>query len=145
MIVVDTNLASELMRATPSPAVVAWLQAQRPSELRATWITVAEILYGIERLPGGRRREHLEAAATEVFSTFADDVLPFDGQAAVHYARIVGTRERAGAPISGFDAQIAAICHVHAAPLATRNARDFTDTGIVVIDPWVDQAYGPTT
>jgi toxin FitB len=118
---------------------MAWFGAQRPSELVATSITIAEILSGIERLPDGRRKDLLAAAAAEVFSTFDERVLAFDGQAAVQYAQIVGTRERSGRPISGFDAQIAAICHVNGAELATRNTTDFGDTGIVLIDPWVDR------
>lgn len=72
-------------------------------------------------------------------SAFADRVLSFDAKAAVQYAAIVAARERAGAPISGFEAQIAAICRVHDATLATRNTKDFHDTGITVVDPWVDR------
>jgi len=140
MIVVDTNVASELMRPTPSPPVVAWVQARRASGLYATSITFAEVLYGIERLAESRRKDLLRAAATEVFAAFADHVLAFDGKAAVHYAAVAAGRERAGAPISGFDAQIAAICRVHDAKLATRNTRDFLDTGISVVDPWLDRA-----
>ncbi len=136
MIVVDTNVASELMRPTPSPQVVSWVRARRGSELFATSVTVAEVLHGIERLAESQRQDLLRVAATDVFSAFADRVLSFDAAAAVHYATIVTARERAGAPISGFDAQIAAICRVHDASLATRNTRDFRDTGITVIDPW---------
>jgi toxin FitB len=139
VIVLDTNVASELMRPAPSPTVTAWFQAQRPSDLVATSITVAEILFGIERLVESRRKALLVAAATEVFSAFAERVLAFDARAAVPYAQIVSTRERSGKPISGFDAQIAAICHVHGASLATRNTRDFVATGVVLIDPWADQ------
>jgi len=138
VIVVDTNVASELMRPTPSAPVVAWVRARRASELYATSITVAEVLHGIERLEKSRRKALLGAAATEVFAAFADRVLAFDGKAAVYYAAVVAGRERTGAPISGFDAQIAAICRVHDATLATRNTGDFSDTGITVVDPWVD-------
>lgn len=136
MIVIDTDVASELMRPVPSPVVVAWVRAWRASELYATSITLAEILYGIERLPESRRKALLRTAATEVFSAFSDRVLAFDAPAAEHYAAIVGARERAGVPISGFDAQIAAICHERGATLATRNTKDFHDTGVTIVDPW---------
>ncbi len=139
MIVLDTDAASELMRPAPSPTVTAWFQAQRPSDLVATSSTLAEILFGIERLIESRGKALLVAAATEVFSAFAERVLVFDARAAVSYAQIVSARERSGRPIGGFDAQIAAICHVHGASLATRNTRDFLETGIVLIDPWADR------
>lgn len=137
MIVVDTNVASELMRPSPSALVVAWVRARPPSQLHTTAITVAEILYGVERLPEGSR---LGTTAREVFSRFADRVLAFDERAAEHYPEIIAGREAVGRPISGFDAQIAAICRVHDATLATRNTRDFEKTGITTLDPWTDRA-----
>lgn len=136
MIVVDTNVTSELMRPSPSPAVTAWVRAHTPAELYTTSITLAEVRYGIERLPSGRRRDLLRAAADDVFSAFPDQILAFDATAAVDYAGIVSSRDRAGAPIDGFDAQIAAICRVHGATLATRDVKDFHDTGIELTDPW---------
>lgn len=136
MIVVDTNVASELMRPSPSTAVEAWARSQSAADLYTTSITLAEILYGIERLPRGRRKALLTAATEEVFATFAEQVLAFDAAAAREYAGIVARRERVGAPIDGFDAQIASICRVREAPLATRDLRDFHDTGVDLIDPW---------
>ena len=135
--VVDTNVASELMRPSPSPSVVAWVRGSRASQLHTTAITVAEVLYGVERLPESPRRRLLGTTAREVFSAFADRVLAFDERAAEQYAQIVAGREAAGRPISGFDAQIAAICRVHGATLATRNAKDFHATGITILDPWI--------
>jgi predicted nucleic acid-binding protein len=136
MIVLDTNVVSELMRATPEPAVLAWLQQTFSTGLYTTAVTVAEIRYGIARLPEGRRRQTLHQAANEIFAAFPRQVLPFDLAAATAYADVVASRERDGNPISGFDAQIAAICRSQAATLATRNTKDFTDTGISIIDPW---------
>ena len=136
MIVVDTNVVSEMMRAETAPAVLAWVDCQVPSQLYTTSITVAEIRYGIERLPAGKRRDELAAAASEVFMTFSEQILAFDLSAAVRYGPIVADRERAGTPISGFDAQIAAICQVHNATLASRNGKDFDGAGIDVVDPW---------
>ncbi len=135
MIVVDTNLVSELMRPSPSPVVVGWVR-QSEHDLYTTSITLAEIGYGIERLADGRRKRLLRSTAEEVFADFAERVLAFDAEAALVYATVVSGRDRAGLPIDGFDAQIAAICRVHRAALATRNAKDFQDTGIDVIDPW---------
>lgn len=136
MIVLDTNVVSELMRAAPSPAVEAWVRGRSPTELYTTSITLAEIGYGIARLPEGRRRTLLEATAEEVFSAFEEQVLAFDAVAARQYGQVVDHRDRLGAPIEGFDAQIASICRARNAVLATRNLNDFEDTGITVIDPW---------
>jgi toxin FitB len=136
VIVVDTNVVSELMRPLPSPQVRAWVTAQAPGELCTTAITVAEIRYGLERLADGRRKQSLLAAATELFAAFSEYIQPFDADAAIWYATIVARRDRLGLPIDGFDAQIAAICRTRGAALATRNAKDFRDTGINVIDPW---------
>jgi hypothetical protein len=136
MIVLDTNVVSELMRAAPAPAVLTWLQQTSSTGLYTTAVTVAEIRYGIARVPEGRRRETLHQAANEIFAAFPRQVLPFDLAAATAYADVVAGRDRDGNLISGFDAQIAAICRSQAASLATRNTKDFTDTGIAIIDPW---------
>ena len=135
MIIVDTNVASELMKPSPAAVVRDWVRAHR-GELYTTSITLAEIRYGIERLPVGRRRDALGATADDLFAAFEDQVLPFDAAAATHYPTIVTRRDRAGLPIDGFDAQIASICHTHHAALATRNIKDFQDSGVDVIDPW---------
>jgi predicted nucleic acid-binding protein len=136
MIVLDTNVVSELMRATPAPAVLTWLQQTSSTGLYTTSVTVAEIRYGIARLPDGRRKHDLQQAANEIFAAFPRQVLPFDLAAATAYADVVAGRERDGNSISGFDGQIAAICRSQAATLATRNTKDFIDTGISLIDPW---------
>ena len=97
----------------------------------------SEVRFGIARLPGGRRRRLLGDAADDVFGTFADRVLPFDVAAANQYAHVVVQREQVGAPIAGFDAQIAAICRCHDAALATRNTGDFSQLGLELVDPWL--------
>ena len=135
-IVLDTNVVSELMRPEPAPAVLAWLQRSSGFGLYTTAVTIAEIRYGIVRLPQGDRRQSLHQAADEVFAAFPRQVLPFDLASASAYADIVASREKQGNPISGFDAQIAAICRSQAASLATRNTKDFVDTGINLLDPW---------
>ncbi len=136
MIVLDTNVVSELMRPAPSPAVEGWVRGCDGSMLYTTSVTLAEVGYGIARLPEGDRRALLEAAAEAVFSAFPERVLAFDATAARRYGQLVHQRDRVGAPITGFDAQIASICRAHGASLATRNTMDFEDTGIELIDPW---------
>jgi predicted nucleic acid-binding protein len=135
MIVLDTNVISELMRATPEPRVLRWLDAQPPDAVAVTAITVAEILYGIARLPKGARRTSLESAAGQ---TFDEDlmVLPFDDSAAVDYAAIAALQESRGRKIAIADAMIAATCLAAGATLATRNVRDFAGLGLDVVDPW---------
>ena len=136
MIIVDTNVVSELMKRSPSGPVTEWIRSRTGSELYTTSITLAEILYGIARLPDGRRKELLRTTASEVFAAFKDQVLPFDSSAAGHYAGVVGGRDQLGLPIEGFDAQIASICRAHDAALATRNVKDFRHTDVTLIDPW---------
>jgi len=139
MIILDTNVVSELMRPTPIPTVSTWLRQQRDGDLYTTAITVAEIRYGIARLPDGSRRTALTQAAGEIFAAFPEQVLPFDLAAAEAYAALVAHRDTLGMPIDGFDAQIAAIARTHAATLATRNTKDFLQTGIALTDPWEPQ------
>jgi hypothetical protein len=136
MIVLDTNVVSELMRPLPAPVVLTWLRHQEPGDLFTTAITAAEVRYGIARLPDGRRRAGLMRAADEALAAFPDQILPFDATAATAYADVVARCERIGSPIDGFDAQIAAICQACGARLATRNTKDFRDTGIELTDPW---------
>jgi toxin FitB len=136
MIVLATNVVSELMRPSPAPAVVAWLRRQARGSLTTTAVTIAEITFGLARLPAGRRTAQLQLAAADVLASFPGQVLPFDGAAAARYGEIAATRERAGHPIDALDAQIAAICQIRRAPLATRNTKDFVSTGIDVLDPW---------
>ena len=133
----DTNVISELMRPAPDRGVVAWVSRLSPATVCTTAVTLAEVRFGIARLPSGRRRALLDVAADDVFATFADRVLPFDAVAAGQYGDVVVERECAGAPISGFDAQIAAICIAHRAALATRNTSDFDGLGLDLIDPWI--------
>jgi len=137
MIVLDTNVLSELMRPKPSPRVAAWIAQQAAPDLFTTAITEAEIFCGIELLAKGKRRGGLLAAAEGMFAEdFAGRVLAFESDAAQHFARIAAHRRALGRPISHADAQIAAIARAHGAKLATGNGPDFADCSIVVIDPW---------
>lgn len=137
MIVLDTNVISELMRTEPNPAVFTWVSLQPRSSLFTTSVNKAEIFYGIVALPIGRRRSTLFELAEAMFADdFGDRVLPFDAAAAVHYASIVTSRQQAGRPIEPFDAQIAATALVFGAEIATRDVGGFADCGLSVINPW---------
>ena len=139
MIVLHTNVVSELRRPAPAPAqvMVAWVDAQPATEMFLTAVTVAELLYGVGRLADGARKTDLASRVEAMLAEdFNDRVLVFDRDAAAHWADIVVRRERAGRPISMADAQIAAICRSHNAVLATRNVSDFDDTGLTIANPW---------
>jgi predicted nucleic acid-binding protein len=137
MIVLDTNVLSELARRDPSRLVVEWVDDQDSADLVITAVTAAEIRAGIALLPDGRRRrdiaQRMEALIAE---TFAGQVLPFDVDCSPHYANILAARSRTGLPIAGLDAQIAAVCANQGAALATRNTADFRRTGVRLINPW---------
>ena len=137
MIVIDTNVVSELMRATPAPAVMAWFSAQDSAELYLTAVSEAELRAGVAILPAGRRRKRLAAEVDAVVEQdFAGRVLPFDSAAARAYAAIAASRRSVGRPILEADCQIAAIARASDAAMATRNGADFEHCGIAVIDPW---------
>jgi hypothetical protein len=139
MIILDTNVLSELMRPKPSHDVVTWIAKQSGTELFTTVVTEAEIFYGIELLAKGKRREALLAAADAMFAVdLARRIFNFDSDAARVFARIAGNRRALGRPIGHADAQIAAITQLRRAKLATRNVGDFRDCGIDVVDPWND-------
>jgi toxin FitB len=137
MIVLDTNVISEMMRPNPAPQVSGWFAAQPASSLFTTALTQAEILFGLAILPAGRRRDHLIVAANAIFEQdLAGRIVPFDAGAAPIFAEIAARRRQGGRAISRIDAQIAAISRSRGASLATRDTTDFADCGLVVIDPW---------
>jgi toxin FitB len=136
MIVLDTNVLSEVMKTTPDSAVAAWMLMQPRADLATTAINEAELLMGIARLPTGKRRVGLANAALGVIGLFAGRILPFDSAAAVHFADIIETRRRAGRRVAEMDALIAAIARSRGATLATRNTPDFDDIGLALVNPW---------
>lgn len=137
MIVLDTNVVSEMLKETAHPGVFAWLDAQPPESVFTTAITQAEIKYGIAIMPDGKRKSLLLTAATLLFEEdFEGRVLPFDSTAADAYAAIAAQRRAAGQPIGEADAQIAAITQSRGGQVATRNVGDFANCGIDVINPW---------
>jgi predicted nucleic acid-binding protein len=140
VILLDTSVLSEFMRPQPSARVVSWLDQQPAGEVFICAISRAEIELGILLMSPGKRQDALSHAAQSMFAEdFAGRCLPFDEDAARHYARIVSVRTRAGRPISVEDAQIAAIALTHRMPLATRNTPDFElIDGLEIVNPWIE-------
>lgn len=137
MIILDTNVLTELMRPKPSANVLRWMEKQPEMEVFTTSITEAEIFYGIEILPKGKRRELLTTLADAVFAEdFSGRVYGFDSEAARVFSKIMSSRRASGRPISQSDAQIAAIAKVARAKLATRDVENFEQCGIDVVNPW---------
>ena len=139
MILLDTNVISELFRKAPEPTVEAWLAAQNGAEVYLSAVSEAELRLGVALLPPGRRREALSEIVERVLQEdFRGRVLPFDSPAAAAYAVIAADRRKRGRPISQFDCQLAAIARANAAAVATRNVGDFEGCGVDLIDPWRD-------
>ena len=138
MTILDTNVVSEVMASTPSQAVLGWVSSMRSAdEVFITTITMGEILYGIELLPLGKRRDKLTADAEQMFAEdFSAQILVFDELSARAFAEIAASRRKSGRPISEMDAQIAALARVHDAALATRNTADFDNCGVRLVNPW---------
>ena len=137
MVLLDTNVVSELLLDSPSPEVLAWVDDLPTCQLLVTAVTEAEVRTGIAFLPEGARRKGLvDAADRTLGGLFAGRILPFDSAAACIYADIAATRRATGRPISQSDCQIAAIARSRDMVVATRNVRDFSGTGVKVINPW---------
>jgi hypothetical protein len=137
MILVDTNVISELMRPNPAPRVVQWFEKNAGLPLFVSTMTEAELWAGFHRLPEGKRRLSIGEAIAATFSEdFAGRVLSFDSAAARAYGELSGMSKKLGRPMSTADSQIAAVAQVHGFKLATRNTSDFEHCGIAMIDPW---------
>ncbi|MDR3754391.1 MAG: type II toxin-antitoxin system VapC family toxin [Terracidiphilus sp.] len=141
MILLDTNVVSELMRERPDPAVRAWFQQYPQIEVWTTSVVIAEMLAGIETMPAGRKQKTLhEAIEGMILSDFRGQILPFNLPAARRYAQILAARRKMGRPIREMDAQIAAIASVHGATLVTRDVNDFANCNLTVVNPWEKHA-----
>jgi predicted nucleic acid-binding protein len=137
VIILDTNVVSEMMKATPTPAVVAWLNGQEASTLFLTTVTIGEISYGLRVLPQGRRRRLLEEGFERILAeAFAGRILDFDEKAARRYGEVMGRRKEIGRPLTILDGQIASIARANSCAVATRNVRDFVDCGVEIVNPF---------
>ena len=139
MIILDTNVISEIFRPEPEGRVIAWLKGLT-GDVAITSITLSELLAGVRRLPTGRRRAALTATIDAALDPYRQTraILAFDVRAAEHYADVLVAREQTGLPIHFADAQIATICRAHGAACATRNTKDFAGTGVDLVNPWAD-------
>ena len=137
MLILDTNVVSELMRPAPDPAIATWVAERATSSLFLTAVTEAELRYGLAVMPPGKRREGLATGLERMLKAgFANRVLPFDSGAARAYARTGAARRRGGRPIAQADCQIAAIAQARGMAVATRNVRHFEDMGVEIFNPW---------
>jgi toxin FitB len=136
IVVLDTNVVSELMKREPNANVSGYVDSLNADSIFIIAITVAEVRYGIARLPIGARREALTRAADALFELMNDRVLNFNADSGHEYGELAAGRESIGRPISPLDAMIAAICREVGATLITRNVADFADTGVTIVDPW---------
>lgn len=137
MILLDTNIISELMRPKPQPAVVQWLNNQDALDVYISAITIAEIEYGLKVLPEGQKRWGLKQKFDWLIAQgFSERVLDFTSEAALHYADIMAYRRSLGLPMSVPDGQIAALTRLKRFTLATRNVKDFEDCGLMLVNPF---------
>ena len=137
MILLDTNIISEMMKPIPNTRVIRWIDQQNVTQLFITTITIAEISYGINVLPRGNRRSILESAFNKAIKeSFMHRILFFDDSAAHFYGKIMGERKKLGRPMSILDGQIAAIGRTHECAIATRNIHDFENCGLKLINPF---------
>lgn len=136
MIVLDTNVVSEAMKPSADPAVTAWLNEQVAETLYLTSITLAELLFGLGSLPAGRRRNVLTGVLEGLLALFPGRILPFETEAARHYARLAVTARAAGKGFPTPDGYIAAIAAAHGFAVATRDTAPFEAAGLTVINPW---------
>ncbi len=137
MIILDTNVISELMKDYPDQSVRNWISSQKQSQLAITTITIAEIQRGISRLPAGKRQDKLETNFLAfIGQAFSGRVFSFDEPAAYLYGELASEREKIGLQADAVDLMIAAIVNTNNAMLATRNVKDFTHCGFTIINPW---------
>ena len=137
MILLDTNVVSELMRTVPAQPVLDWFAKHDAADLFISAVTEAELRTGVAILPEGQRRDRLQVAIDAMIDLdFQARVLSFDSPAAKAYAEIAAQRRTSGRPIAEADCQIAAIARATDAPIATRNVKDFDGCGVRVINPW---------
>lgn len=135
MILVDTNVWSELVRAAPDQRVVLWEQSNA-ERLWLSAVVIGEFLSGVELLPEGRRRHSLRAAYRDVIDLYRDRIVPFDLSAGFHYAQVLARQEQAGRNPGTADTQIAATALSRKMSLATRNVRHFEGLELELINPW---------
>jgi len=137
MIILDTNVLSALMRATPDPRVVAWLDQQPRTSVWTTSVTILEVRFGLQILVAGKKRALLLQAFEEVLDRIGQRIAAFDAPAAQQAGDLMASRQRKGRPADLRDTMIAGIALAHHATLATRNSAHFDDLSSPVVNPWM--------
>jgi predicted nucleic acid-binding protein len=136
MIILDTNVLSALMRHSPEPAVVAWMDRQPRTSLWTTSVTVLEVRFGLQILPGGKQRSALMQAFDTLLEKIGGRVAGFDLDAAEQAGDLMASRHKKGRPVELRDTMIAGIVLARHATLATRNVQHFQDAPVPLVDPW---------
>jgi len=136
MIVLDTNVVSEVMKPEPHPAVLAWLNDQSAETLYLSSVTLAELFFGIGALPNGKRKELLTQTLDGLMKLFKSRILPFDTEAARHYAELAVTAKAKGLGFPTPDGYIAAIATSHGYLVASRDTAPYEAAAVKVINPW---------
>lgn len=137
MVFLDTNVISEAMKPEPNAAVRAWLNDQAAETMYLSSVTLAELLFGIRALPPGKRKNLLDLAVTELVELFEDRILPFDTDAARHYAELAVAARDGGRGFPTPDGYIAAVAASRGFIVASRDTSPFEAAGVTVIDPWL--------
>lgn len=138
MILIDTNVISELWKVEPYPAVLAWIDAQAVETLYLSAITVAELRFGVATMPEGKRRSiYRDRLEREVLPAFSGRVLSFDLEASQAYAELMARAKSEGKAIGKADGYIAATAAARALTVATRDVAPFQASGLAVINPWM--------
>lgn len=135
-LLLDTCVLSELVKSAPDPNVLRWFEARRAHELYLSAMSWAELQRGVIRLPKSKRRSELTAWLQQLDLGFEDRILAFDQRVAEVWAQMTVQAEARGKSLSAFDSLIAATAHAHDCQLVTRNVRDYTHTGITIVNPW---------
>lgn len=139
MLMLDTNMLSEIMRPKPDREIANWIVRQPSDELFTAAVCQAEILSGLAILPNGRRRADLQEAARAMFANdFDGRILPFDSEAASAYAEVFAARRKIGRPSGTIDLMLAAIARVRGGSVVTRNVADFEGVGVAIVNPWIE-------
>jgi predicted nucleic acid-binding protein len=136
MILLDTNVISELMHASPHQNVLLWMDSQSRSSLWVTSISIFEVIYGLEIMASGQKQTGLRNAFDVLLNKFADRIAQFDQSSARRAAELMASRQRKAAPKDLRDTMIAGIVLARHASLATRNVTHFADLNATVINPW---------
>jgi toxin FitB len=137
MIILDSNVVSEIMRPQPEARVIAWLDRQPRLSIWVTTVTIFEVRFGLLTMPAGKRRETYSQAFESILSRIDQRIASFDFEAAEHASDLMASRKSKGILRESRDTMIAGIVLAHHAALATRNIRDFEDISATVIDPWI--------